>query len=181
VLAKPEANRLLARAKISQAQALVLHERSSIEPLPCHLNERLLADDCHPKAGRPLSSPFSPVHSPTPAPPEQIRVSAIDRLRPSGLMKQGHNSMKKMIVLAMVAGLATVSACNSSPRENAADTIEANSEAVADNLEDAADNAGTPAAENSLENKADAVRATGQNQADDMRTNDPDTNLSNGI
>jgi peptidoglycan hydrolase CwlO-like protein len=89
--------------------------------------------------------------------------------------------MKKMIVLAMVAGLATVSACNSSPRENAADTIEANTEAVADNLEDAADNAGTPAAENNLENKADAVRATGQNQAEDMRTNDPDTNLSNGI
>jgi hypothetical protein len=32
-----------------------------------------------------------------------------------------------------------------------------------------------------LENTADAVRATGQNQATDMRTNDADTNLSNGM
>ena len=89
--------------------------------------------------------------------------------------------MKKTFVLAIAAGLASLSACNSSPREQAADNIEANSEAVADNLEDAADNAGTAAGEDALENKADAVRATGQNQADDMRTNDPDTNLANGI
>jgi hypothetical protein len=89
--------------------------------------------------------------------------------------------MKKMVVLAMAAGLASLSACNSSPREQVADNIEANSEAIADNLEDAADNASTSAAEASLENKAEAVRAGGQNQADDMRTNDPDTNLSNGI
>ena len=89
--------------------------------------------------------------------------------------------MKKMVVLAMAAGLASLSACNSSPREQVADNIEANSEAVADNLEDAADNVSTEAASDGLENKADAVRATGQNQADDMRTNDPDRNLSNGI
>lgn len=89
--------------------------------------------------------------------------------------------MKKTIVLALAAGLVSLSACNSSPRENAADTIEANSEAVADNLEEAADNATTTGGEAMLENKADAVRATGQNQADDMRTNDPDTNLSNGM
>ena len=89
--------------------------------------------------------------------------------------------MKKMIVLGLAAGLASLSACNSSPRENAADAIESNTEAVADNLEEAADNATTDAAEDGLENKADAVRATGQNQAEDMRTNDPDTNLSNGL
>jgi hypothetical protein len=89
--------------------------------------------------------------------------------------------MKKMIVLAAAAGLVSLSACNSSPREQAADNIEANSEAVADNLEEAADNAGTDDAEASLENKADAVRDTGQNQAEDMRTNDADTNLSNGL
>ena len=89
--------------------------------------------------------------------------------------------MKKTLVIAMAAGLASLTACNNTPREQAADNIEANSEAVADNLEDAADNAGTTAAENRLENKADAVRATGQNQAEDMRTNDPDTNLSNGM
>ena len=89
--------------------------------------------------------------------------------------------MKKMFVLAIATGLVSLSACNSSPREQAADNIEANADAVADNLEDAADNATTSAAENGLENKADAVRATGDNQAKDMRTNDPDTNLSNGM
>jgi len=88
--------------------------------------------------------------------------------------------MKKMFVLAAAAGLISLAACNSTPREQAADNIEANSEAVADNLEDMADNA-TPAGEAMLENQADAVRATGQNQATDMRTNDADTNLSNGM
>ncbi|GAA0439638.1 MULTISPECIES: hypothetical protein [Sphingomonas] len=90
--------------------------------------------------------------------------------------------MKKIFALATAAAaLASLSACNSDPREQAADNIEANAEAYADNLEEAADNATTEAGEDSLENSADAVRATGQNQADDMRTNDPDTNLSNGI
>jgi hypothetical protein len=89
--------------------------------------------------------------------------------------------MKKMFVLGLVAGLTSLAACNSTPREQAADNIEANAEAVADNLEDAADNAGTSAGEDALENKADTVRATGQNQADDMRTHDADTNLSNGM
>ena len=89
--------------------------------------------------------------------------------------------MKKMFVLAAAAGLVSLAACNSTPREQAADNIEANTEAVADNLEDAADNAATPAGEAMLENKADAVRATRQNQATDMRTNDADTNLSNGM
>ena len=70
--------------------------------------------------------------------------------------------MKKMFVLAAAAGLISLAACNSTPREQAADNIEANSEAVADNLEDMADNA-TPAGEAMLENQADAVRATGQN------------------
>jgi hypothetical protein len=89
--------------------------------------------------------------------------------------------MKKIFGLGIATGLIALSACNSTPREQTADNIEANTEAVADNLEDAADNAGTPTLEDNLENKADGVRATGQNQADDMRTNDPDTNLSNGI
>jgi hypothetical protein len=89
--------------------------------------------------------------------------------------------MKKLFVLGVAAGLISLAACNSTPREQAADNIEANAEGVADNLEDAADNAGTDAAEGNLENAADAVRATGQNQAEDMRTHDPDTNLKNGI
>lgn len=89
--------------------------------------------------------------------------------------------MKKMLLLGMTAGLMSLAACNSSPREQAADNIEANAEAMADNLEAAADNMAAPAAEGALENQAEAVRETGQNQADDMRTHDADTNLSNGI
>lgn len=89
--------------------------------------------------------------------------------------------MKKTFFLAAAFGLASLAACNNTPREQAADNIEANSEAVADDLEEAADNASTGAGEDALENRADAVRATGQNQADDMRTNDADTNLSNGL
>ena len=89
--------------------------------------------------------------------------------------------MKKVFVLGLAAGLASLAACNNTPREQAADNIEANADAVADNLEDAADNAGTSTAENGLENQAASVRATGDNQAEDMRTNDPDTNLANGM
>lgn len=89
--------------------------------------------------------------------------------------------MKKTFALSIAAGLLSLTACNTTPREQAADNIESNTEAVADNLEDAADNAGTEAGSAALENQADAVRATGQNQAEDMRTNDPDTNLANGM
>lgn len=89
--------------------------------------------------------------------------------------------MKKIFVLGVAAGLASLAACNTSPREQAADNIEANGDAVADNLEDAADNTGNGMMEDRMENRADAVRDTTQNQAEDMRTNDPDTNLSNGM
>ncbi len=95
--------------------------------------------------------------------------------------QKGMVFMKKLFTLVAAAGLVSLAACNTSPREQAADNVEANAEAAADNLEDFADNAGSPAAEAALENQADAVRATGQNQADDLRTHDPDTNLSNGI
>lgn len=89
--------------------------------------------------------------------------------------------MKKIVLLAAATGLLSLAACNSSPREQAAENVEANAEVVADNLEDAAHENGNEAAEASLENAADAVRATGENQAADLRTNDADTNLSNGI
>ena len=85
--------------------------------------------------------------------------------------------MRKFLPLLAIA-LCGVTAC--SDRSGTA-SIGNNAEAMADNLEDAADNAATPATETALENQADAVRATGQNQAEDMRTNDADTNLSNGI
>lgn len=89
--------------------------------------------------------------------------------------------MKKLLVLGATAALVSMSACNSTPREQAADNIEANSDAMADNIEDVADNVADANAAAGLENQADAVRATGQNQAEDMRTNDADTNLANGM
>ena len=70
--------------------------------------------------------------------------------------------MKKMIVLGVAAGLVSLAACNSTPREQAAENIEANAEALADNLEEAADNATTEAGEDRLENRADAVREMGE-------------------
>lgn len=89
--------------------------------------------------------------------------------------------MKKTLVIAMAAGLASLTACNNTPREQAADNIEANSEATADNLEDMADDVSNGATADALENQADAVRDNGQAKAEDMRTNDADTNLSNGM
>lgn len=89
--------------------------------------------------------------------------------------------MKKVFAVAAAAGLIALSACNTSPREQAADNIEANAEAAAENLEAAADNATTPGAESALDNQADATRAMGDNMAEDLRTNDADTNLSNGM
>ena len=44
-----------------------------------------------------------------------------------------------------------------------------------------ADNASTDAQEQNLDNQADQVRAEGENKAKDVRTNDPDTNLANGM
>ncbi|MBB5711068.1 hypothetical protein [Sphingomonas xinjiangensis] len=89
--------------------------------------------------------------------------------------------MKKTFAVAAVISALALSACNNSAREQAADNVEANAEAVADNFEAAADNANTTANETALENSADAARAIGENKAEDLRTNDADTNLSNGI
>lgn len=89
--------------------------------------------------------------------------------------------MKISNTIAVALGLAALAACNNSAREQKADNIEANADATADNLEDAADNATTPAGEASLENQAAAVRNEGEAKAKDVRTNDPDTNLANGM
>lgn len=88
--------------------------------------------------------------------------------------------MKKTFALGAAIGLIALSGCNSNPREQAADNIEANTESVADNLEDMAGDANATVADN-LQNAADATRDLGDNQAKDMRTNNPDTNLSNGM
>jgi hypothetical protein len=46
---------------------------------------------------------------------------------------------------------------------------------------EAADNFTSEAAEANLGNTREAVRATGKNQAEEMRTYDADTNFKNGI
>jgi hypothetical protein len=89
--------------------------------------------------------------------------------------------MKKLVALGLAAGLVSLGACNSSPAEQAADSVEAVADNIADNLEDQADNATTEAGAEALENQADAVEDQADNVAADLRTNDPDTNLSNGI
>lgn len=89
--------------------------------------------------------------------------------------------MKKMILAGAGIGLLALAACHSSPREQVADNIEANADSFADNLESAAGNTNSAALQNSLQNRADATRALGDNLAADMRTHDPDTNLANGI
>jgi hypothetical protein len=88
--------------------------------------------------------------------------------------------MKKLLLIAAAAPLFALAACNSSPAEQAADNVEANAEATADNLEAAADNSSEAGAA-ALENQADAVRNEGDAKAEDLRTNDPDTNLANGM
>ena len=89
--------------------------------------------------------------------------------------------MKVTSALAVAIGLVGLAACNNTAREQAADNIEANAEMAADNLEEAAGDANTDATADSLQNQADAVRETGDKQAEDMRTNNPDTNLANGL
>jgi hypothetical protein len=89
--------------------------------------------------------------------------------------------MKIISTVAMSFALCALAACNSSPQEDAADNIEANAEVVADNLEEAADNATTEGGEASLENQADATRAAGDNAAEDLTTNEADTNTANGM
>jgi hypothetical protein len=69
--------------------------------------------------------------------------------------------MKRILAGTAAVALMSLAACNSSPREQAADNIEANAERVADNLENAADNAPTEASEDRLENRADAARELG--------------------
>ena len=89
--------------------------------------------------------------------------------------------MKKTFAAVAAVSLIALSACNNTPREQAADNIEANAEMTADNLEDMAGNTSNTAMEAGLQNQADSTRAMGDNMADDMRTHDADTNLANGM
>ena len=77
--------------------------------------------------------------------------------------------MNRIKLTMVAAGLCALAACNNSPQEQKADNIEANAEATADNLEEAADNATTDAREDALENQASQVREQGEEKADATR------------
>jgi hypothetical protein len=77
-------------------------------------------------------------------------------------------NVKKFTVLAVALGVGALAACNQSPREDAADNIEANAENVADNIEANADNAADNMEANA-DNAADATRDAGDAKADAVR------------
>lgn len=84
-------------------------------------------------------------------------------------------------MLGWAAGLLSFGACKPTAREQARGNVAANADTATDNFVDAADNVSAAAAENRLENRAASDRATAENQAEDMRANDPDADLSNGM
>jgi hypothetical protein len=73
--------------------------------------------------------------------------------------------MKALHVLSLTVGLIALSACRESPREEAAENVEANADAIAENLEDAADAAPNEEVEANLENEADQIRNLAEESA----------------
>lgn len=76
--------------------------------------------------------------------------------------------MKITTTLAVAVGLAALAGCNQSPKEQAADNIEANADAAAANIEANADAAADNMVANA-DNAADATAAAGDNAADAVR------------
>jgi hypothetical protein len=88
--------------------------------------------------------------------------------------------MKIITTFAVALGLASLAACNQSPREEAADNIEANAEATADAIEANADDMPGVTASDAADNAADQVRAEGEAAADATRDGaDADGNSAN--
>jgi hypothetical protein len=72
--------------------------------------------------------------------------------------------MKFMLKAALGAGLLALAACGGKGDDALGDNVADQHEAVADNLEDAADNATNEVVEDRLEDKADAVREAGEDK-----------------
>jgi hypothetical protein len=83
--------------------------------------------------------------------------------------KKRNCQMRIITLAALTIGLAGISACNNSPREQAADNVEANAENTADVIEANTENVADTLEANS-QNAADAVRAAGDNTADQVRS-----------
>jgi hypothetical protein len=125
--------------------------------------------------------------------PDSVAISNAEqnlrfsRIAPSKLValsdsptNKGKIAMKLSHTFAVAVAIGALAACNQSPREQAADNIEANAEMQADNLEEVADNASNEAVEDNLENQADATREAGEQNADATRDGaDADGNSAN--
>jgi hypothetical protein len=84
--------------------------------------------------------------------------------------------MKLTTTLAIALGVTALTACNNSPKEQAADNIEANAEATADMMEENT----VDANEDTVQNAADEVRQAGEENADAVRDGaDADGNSAN--
>jgi len=88
--------------------------------------------------------------------------------------------MKIITTVAVAFGIASLAACNQSPREEAADNIEANAEATADAIEANADDVPGVTTNDTADEAAEQVRAEGEAAADATREGaDADGNSAN--
>lgn len=76
--------------------------------------------------------------------------------------------MKKVSFLLLGAAALSIGACSKSANEVAADNIEANAGAMADNLDAAAENTSNDAAADALSNQADALKEGADSVADNV-------------
>jgi hypothetical protein len=72
--------------------------------------------------------------------------------------------MKMLLKAAMGAGLLSLAACGGAGDDAAGDNVAQQADAIADNMEDAADNTNNEAAEDALESNAAAIREQGQDK-----------------
>jgi hypothetical protein len=76
--------------------------------------------------------------------------------------------MKTITILAIALGLGSLTACNKSPQEQAADNYEANVDNSADQMEANVDNSADQMTANA-DNASDAMKAAADNKSDQMK------------
>ena len=83
--------------------------------------------------------------------------------------------MKSLMKVALVPMLLAVAACGGKGDDSLGDNVADTYEAQADNVEELADNATTERAQETLENKADALREQGERKEGAIDRSDVDT------
>lgn len=76
--------------------------------------------------------------------------------------------MKKFSIVLLGAAALSMAACNKNANEVAADNVEANAGAMAENMDAMADNMSNDAMEDSLKNQADQLKDKADNVADNV-------------